>query len=141
MPLKLNQDELPTMNLTSMIDVLFLLIIFFMVGTRFTEEQSNVQINLAQVASDGAMLSVAAKPVYIFADGRVKYENQFVSLDQLTAALTEAVRNYPGTMVRLNPDKDVKWEPLTAVHMAVARSKAKIAPYVTNSARVPGTIR
>ncbi|MFM7976716.1 MAG: ExbD/TolR family protein, partial [Pirellula sp.] len=38
MPLKTSQDEeLPSINLTSMIDVLFLLIIFFMVGSRFSE--------------------------------------------------------------------------------------------------------
>jgi biopolymer transport protein ExbD len=141
MPLKLNQEELPTINLTSMIDVLFLLIIFFMVGTRFTQDESNVQISLAQVAPGGAMMSVAAKPVYILADGSIKYENQKVSLDQLSAALAEAVRNYPGTTVQLNPDKDVKWQPLLDVHNAVTRSKAKIAGFSANSVRMPGTIR
>jgi len=37
MPLKTQQDEQPTLNLTPMIDVVFLLIIFFMVATKFDE--------------------------------------------------------------------------------------------------------
>lgn len=141
MPLKLNQDELPTINLTSMIDVLFLLIIFFMVGTRFTQDESNVQINLAQSASDGAMMPVAAKPIYFSANGIIKYENQNVSLEQLSAALTEAVRNYPGTTVQLKPDKDVQMQLLFDVNHAVAKSKAKIAGVAATGVRMPGTIR
>lgn len=38
MPLKTDNDEEPTINLTPMIDVVFLLIIFFMVGSEFTKK-------------------------------------------------------------------------------------------------------
>ena len=45
MPLKLSQhDDTPALNLTSMIDVLFLLIIFFMVATKFDEMERNVEV-------------------------------------------------------------------------------------------------
>ena len=37
MPLKLNRDDQTSINLTPMIDIVFLLIIFFMIGTRFSE--------------------------------------------------------------------------------------------------------
>ena len=141
MPLKLNQEELPTINLTSMIDVLFLLIIFFMVGTRFVQDESNVQLNLAQVAPNGAMMSVASKSIYCSADGTIKYGDRRVSLDELSAALAEAVRNYPGTTVQLKVDKDVKFQPLLDVHSAVLRSKAKLAGITASSVRMPGTIR
>ena len=36
MPLKTHQDDMPSINLTPMIDIVFQLIIFFMVGSRFT---------------------------------------------------------------------------------------------------------
>ncbi len=142
MPLKLHQDELPSINLTSMIDVLFLLIIFFMVGTRFTQDETNVQINLAQIAPDGSMMSAPSnKTVSFSADGTIKYGNQPVSLEQLSAELTEAVRNYPGTTVQLKPDRDVKVQLLLDVHNAVARSKAKIAGLSATSVRMPTTTR
>ena len=36
---------MPTLNLTSMIDVLFLLIIFFMVGTKFVESERQIELS------------------------------------------------------------------------------------------------
>ena len=44
MPLKTHTDELPSMNLTSMLDVLFLLIIFFMAGTKFAEMERKIAL-------------------------------------------------------------------------------------------------
>lgn len=38
MPLKSDNEEEPSINLTPMIDVVFLLIIFFMVGSQFTKK-------------------------------------------------------------------------------------------------------
>src|SRR6476661_2914187 len=53
MPLKLQHDEMPAMNLTSMIDVLFLLIIFFMVAAKFDEMERNIEVDVPQVAQAG----------------------------------------------------------------------------------------
>ena len=142
MPLKLNQDELPTINLTSMIDVLFLLIIFFMVGTRFTEDESNIKINLAKVAPNGAMLQgPSSKVVYLAADGTIQCEGQRVTLEQLSNLLTQAIQNYPGTTVQMKPDKDVNMQQLFDVHNAIARSGAHIDGVSVASVRMPGTIR
>ena len=44
MPLKLQQDEQLQLNLTPMIDVLFLLIIFFMVATTFGDLERNMEL-------------------------------------------------------------------------------------------------
>ena len=53
MPLKLQHDEMPALNLTSMIDVLFLLIIFFMVATKFDEMERNIEVAVPEVAQAG----------------------------------------------------------------------------------------
>ena len=44
MPLRTHQDEAPAINLTPMIDIVFNLIIFFMVGARFTELEKKVDL-------------------------------------------------------------------------------------------------
>ncbi len=44
MPLKTHQDELPTLNLTPMIDVVFLLIIFFILNSTFVTE-ANIKLS------------------------------------------------------------------------------------------------
>jgi len=55
MPLKTHQDELPELNLTPMIDVVFLLIIFFMVGTKFADMERNVELKVPRVSQLGTM--------------------------------------------------------------------------------------
>ncbi len=56
MPLKAYQEQLPELNLTSMIDIVFLLIIFFMVGTKFAEMERNVKLDVPRVGNVGARL-------------------------------------------------------------------------------------
>ncbi|MBX3440130.1 MAG: biopolymer transporter ExbD, partial [Planctomycetaceae bacterium] len=50
MPLKTQQPEEPALNLTPMIDIVLLLVIFFMVGTQFTEAERQYQIDLPAVS-------------------------------------------------------------------------------------------
>lgn len=42
MPLKIQTEELPALNLTPMIDVVFLLIIFFMAASKFAEVEADI---------------------------------------------------------------------------------------------------
>jgi biopolymer transport protein ExbD len=126
MPLKLNQDEPPSINLTSMIDILFLLIIFFMVGTRFTENESNIQIHLPKVAPNGAiMTSPSSKVVYVQSDGAMLLDGQRMSADQLANTLAQAVRNYPDTSVQVKPDAAATMQHTADAISAVKRSGAK----------------
>ena len=46
MPLKTETIDEPALNLTPMIDVVFLLIIFFLVGARFTEDAEDQQFDV-----------------------------------------------------------------------------------------------
>jgi biopolymer transport protein ExbD len=125
-PLKLSQDEPPTINLTSMIDILFLLLIFFMVATRFNESESNIQINLPKVSPTGAMMqSPSSKTVYLRADGSIQLDGQRVTPDQLTNMLTQAVQNYPETTVQIKPDAAVTMQQAADAMTAVRRSGAK----------------
>jgi biopolymer transport protein ExbD len=103
MPLKVSHDEQPTLNLTSMIDVLFLLIMFFMAGTKFTEAERNIGLNVPKVSDSGALTAAPEKKVVnVYQDGQITLDRQNVSLDELTTRLSEARRNYRdvGVMVR-----------------------------------------
>ncbi len=50
MPLRTDSLEEPQINLTPMVDVVFLLIIFFMVGTRFSEIEQKFDVDLPTAA-------------------------------------------------------------------------------------------
>ena len=71
MPLKTQHDEQPALNLTPMIDVVFLLIIFFMVATKFSELERNIELTLPEVAAPAALTAPPRdRVVNVFADGR-----------------------------------------------------------------------
>ncbi|HEX4413183.1 MAG TPA: biopolymer transporter ExbD [Lacipirellulaceae bacterium] len=92
MPLKLNHhDELPALNLTSLIDVLFLLVIFFMVATKFDEMDHNIQVavpNVAQAGSDPAPHLPLV--VTVTADGKFDLDGKSVTESELTQRLAAA---------------------------------------------------
>jgi biopolymer transport protein ExbD len=91
MPLKVQQDEPLQLNLTPMIDVLFLLIIFFMVATTFGDLERNMELQVPEVADAGDSVR-PAKPLVInvFADGTLDLDGQPVTLSELTTRLNEA---------------------------------------------------
>jgi len=103
MPLKTHTDELPSMNLTSMLDVLFLLIIFFMAGTKFTEMERKIALRVPQVSDRGALTAAPEKRIVnIYQDGQITLDRQLVTLDELRARLSAARGQYKdlGVLVR-----------------------------------------
>ena len=63
-----NEDE-PDINLTPLIDVVFLLLIFFMVSTTF-EHQSRIQIELPEASTDTALSEDDSLEIIIDVQGR-----------------------------------------------------------------------
>ena len=91
MPLKTQHDDAPALNLTSMIDVLFLLIIFFMVATKFDEMERNIEVAVPEVAQAGeAMPPPRPLVVSVLADGQVELDGASVTLNELTSRLSAA---------------------------------------------------
>ncbi|HEY4231865.1 MAG TPA: biopolymer transporter ExbD [Lacipirellulaceae bacterium] len=91
MPLKTHQDEQPQLNLTPMIDVLFLLIMFFMVAARFNDMERNIEVQVPQVAEAGDAVSPPQpRVINVFADGRIDLDGLAVTLSELTTRLAAA---------------------------------------------------
>src|SRR3990172_8941014 len=91
MPLKTQYDEQPQLNLTSLIDVVFLLIIFFMVTTSFDEMERSIGVAVPEVERAGDTTPpLGPMVVSVFADGRVDLDGQPVTLEELTTRLVAA---------------------------------------------------
>ena len=123
MPLKLQQDEPMQLNLTPMIDVLFLLIIFFMVATTFGDLERNMELQVPEVTEAGDSVR-PAKPlvVNVFADGRLDLDGQPVSLEELTGRLTEARSRIGQPTVVIRGDARCEFQ-----HVAAALAACKSA--------------
>ncbi|MFV2068934.1 MAG: ExbD/TolR family protein [Pirellulales bacterium] len=123
MPLKTQLDEAPTINLTPMIDVVFLLIIFFMVATRFTEIEKNIQLHLPQVPGATAMTSPPRnRVVQVYQDGSLTIDRQPITIDALASQLTEARREYPQLGVVIRGDAGVRYQHVAEVLAACNRA-------------------
>ena len=123
MPLKLQQDEMPAINLTSMIDVLFLLIIFFMVATKFDEMERNIEIDVPQVAQAGENApSRQPMVVSVAPDGHFELEGAKVTSKELTSRLAAARTPLTEPTVVIHGDAACPFQ-----HVATALSACKQA--------------
>lgn len=105
MPIKTQLDEQPTLNLTPMIDVVFLLIIFFMVATKFSELERRIRLRVPEVVSAGALTAPPEKwVVNVYEDGHLTLGRQDVTLEALADQLVSARREYPGLGVLIRSD-------------------------------------
>jgi biopolymer transport protein ExbD len=123
MPLKTQTDELPNLNLTSLIDVVFLLIVFFMAAAKFADSARDVELKLPEVA-EGESLAMPSKnrEVAVYADGRVTLDNTAVSLAELTARLAESQKSRPDQSVVILGDAGCPFQ-----HVAAALAACKEA--------------
>jgi biopolymer transport protein ExbD len=91
MPLKVQSDETPMLNLTPMIDVMFQLVIFFMVATQFSEMERNIDVAVPEVAEAGDTVPPPQPLVVnVLADGRIELDGRPVTPAELTTQLAAA---------------------------------------------------
>ncbi|RIK78660.1 MAG: biopolymer transporter ExbD [Planctomycetota bacterium] len=90
-------SALDVINMTPMIDVVFQLLIFFLVATRFAEEERELDVQLP-VVSEARPLTARPKEtlVNIDAEGRFFVGTQPVTLAELDAILGRLATNNPG---------------------------------------------
>ncbi|KAA1258907.1 biopolymer transport protein ExbD [Rubripirellula obstinata] len=114
------KSEDVTINLTPMIDVVFLLVIFFMVGSKFSEAESRIKVNVPSV---GEMRSLARVPdervVAIGVDGTLTLDETPMTMSQLTETLRREHENYPGMKVAVRGEASGSIQQMVEVLHAV----------------------
>ena len=106
MPLKIEREDQNAINLTPMIDIVFLLIIFFMVSTKFSElneVERDLAINVPAVSDATALTAAPNKRlVEVSRDGSIKLDRHAVTLGEVKSKLSAAKQQYPklGVVIR-----------------------------------------
>ena len=91
MPLKTHPDEQPVLNLTAMLDVMFLLIIFFVLNSKFLDDERQINLQVPQVADQGKLAGAAQqKTINVYRDGTITLDGANVTLPELPARLVAA---------------------------------------------------
>ena len=116
MPLKTHLDEQPSLNLTPMIDIVFLLIIFFMVGTKFTELERKIALDVPQVGNVEALSPAPEhRLINVFRDGRITLDREDVTLEELGQRLAAASEEYEDLGVIVRGDADGPFQNVASV--------------------------
>ncbi len=97
--------EPPRVDLTPMVDVVFLLLIFFMISTTFVETPG-LSINLPKSAAHQIKQKNKEVRVYLRADGTIFLEQQQIAMDALTEQLQSYGEQAADTTFLLMADKD-----------------------------------
>ena len=101
-----------SLSITPLIDVVFLLLIFFLVSSRFAEEERELELNLPSVSE---ALPATAQPnelvVNIDQEGRFFIDGSFRPEEQVEQIMRRAQSNNPLTQaVVIRADKKTDWD-------------------------------
>ena len=101
------------LSMTPLIDMVFLLLIFFAVTTNFTKE-TGIQVDKAS-ATTARILNKDLLLVAVDEKGNYWYNGAQRPLQSIVVLVQEELKSRPGSNVILLPDKDGRVEPLVAL--------------------------
>ena len=111
-----NKSKAPTLALTSMLDVIFLLLCFFVTVSVFSQWESEISIKLPSAkTSDEPERLPGEIIVNLDKTGFVKVNSAPMSLEDLQARLKRISKFYPGQPVIIRADKETKYDDLVKV--------------------------
>jgi biopolymer transport protein ExbD len=116
MPLKIHDDEPPALNLIPMIDIMFNVIIFLLVTSRFASIERDIPLRVPEVVDKGALTEAPERRVInIFRDGKLTLDEAPVTLEELVSRLTHMREQYPDLGVLVRGDGRGEFQPIARV--------------------------
>jgi len=119
-----------SIEMTPMIDMVFLLLIFFLVATSFHQEEREMQIALP-VAQSAGPISVALRELVINVDGqgRIIVSGREISPEDLQGIVVDALAANPEQKVTLRGDRSVAYEAIVRV-LDICKASGIQEPYL-----------
>lgn len=109
-------DEDPGLNLTPMIDVVFLLLIFFMLATTFMDPEKDINLDLPSSSEAGSVSEeIDEIIVNVLADGSTVISGQTLDEANLLARLRQAAAQDAETQVTIRGDANTTHQNIVRV--------------------------
>lgn len=122
-----SEPELGIPNMMPLIDVVFLLLIFFLLASRFEQAEREMNVVLPEVAEAQPLTMTQELVVNITPEGKYVVAQKEQSEEQLAALLAQAHRNNPHQSVLIRGDGRAAWK--YGVRVMGLCNKAKIDNY------------
>ncbi|MBO4708418.1 MAG: biopolymer transporter ExbD [Kiritimatiellae bacterium] len=108
-----NRSRAPALALTSMLDVIFLLLCFFVTVSVFSQWESEISIKLPNAKTAETPERLPGEIIVNLAkDGKITVNSATLTLGDLGARLAKVAKFYPGQPVIIRADKEVRYESL-----------------------------
>ncbi len=106
MNLRPRRRPVPTIPIVSLIDIMVILLIFFVATTTFKKDKTQVKITLPESKSLGGAAATRESriPISITKEQKIFLDGKAVALDQLAIAITSLKEVKPGMKLELEAD-------------------------------------
>ncbi len=128
-------QSLDSINMTPIIDMVFLLLIFFLVASQFADEERQFQVTLP-TASEAQPMTQRPKEIFVNIDqhGVFFVDRRTMAADELEAVLRQAVADNPTSQtVVIRADKRVPLEPVVTVMNLCKKVGVRDYPLTTDN--------
>jgi len=120
-------------QLAPLVDIVFLLLVFFLVATTYLDEEKDLAVKLPSASSAGGGPAARLERVLVNvrADGTIVLDKRPVSREELYRALVEARRANPDIPVVLRGDLSVTHGEIVGIFDVCRRARVRVAVAVT----------
>jgi biopolymer transport protein ExbD len=110
------KSKSPALALTSMLDVIFLLLCFFVTVSVFSQWESEISIRLPEAKTSEQQDRLPGEIIVNLAkDGSLRVNGTTMTLDDLQGRLKKIAKFYPGQSVIIRADRETQYEQLVSV--------------------------
>ena len=103
------ETKQPDLNIIPMIDIMFFLLVSFMLSTMYMVEQKTIPVNLPQ-ATSAAIDNKTNFTVTLKDDGSIYLEDQQTDIQTLLMQATKEQKNNPSFAIIIRADKDINYD-------------------------------
>lgn len=119
-----------SIEMTPMIDMVFLLLIFFLVATTFQQTEREMQIALPMASSSEPISAVLQELIInVDFDGRIIVASRTLEPDELRSVISDAVKVNPEQKVTVRGDRRTPYSNVVRV-LDICKGAGVLEPYL-----------
>ena len=107
-------ENQPALMIIPMIDIIFFLLVFFMMSTLYMVEQHTIPINLPQATAVQQEITKNSN-ITVLKDGRVMFDQEEIPLSLLQKRINAELAKQPDTLFVVRADKQGEYGQVVAV--------------------------
>lgn len=128
----LRNEDKPQLMIIPMIDIMFFLLVFFMMSSLYMVEQKTIPINLPEASASQSDIPKSIN-ITIMSDGKVVYEKEELPLDLLKRRVALQLSSQPDSVFILRGDRLAEYGKVVAVMDELKQAGARRVAVATET--------